>query len=1106
MPFLAPIIAAVATLVAPVVSTIGAAFTATAGFIQGGLTAIGLGGSIITGTAVLKGALLVGIMFIAQSLNSPKKATSSAVDQGQELQLKLDPTMPRQVCLGDTATGGSLVWSYTYTDDDTKPNRYLVRIIEISDWMISGINQVWDSSANAAVTWGSADIFSDMQPLDQYRDASSNPCAYMQIFKGSLTATASAWLIANTSGQWTTNHKGTGIAYAVIRYDYNTVAFPNGEPSLQFFVQGAPCYDQRFDGSFGDGRTGSQRLDDPTTWVGTNNTAVVAQQVLRGFWINNVLICGSQAETKDLADTMLVAAYNTCDETETNADATTEARYRVGYMLTADTNLDQQLSDLELAMGGNIYDRAGAITLIPGGAQTPALALTDDDIDWTAARSWQPKGQLNSMYNYLSGTFIDDQQEYTQQPFAPRYNGDWETDDGGQRLVKTVNFNSVTHRTQVERITASLHALSRFSGLVTITCPIWAFQLEQGDWFTLTTSRWDMSAKTFVCLSTTLTTALQYVIIGEEIDASAYDYDAIVQERPNSGSFYQSPGFSLPVPALTVSTTTVENADSTFLIPAIQIVCNNISAGSNATQVDYQLAYFIGSTLTNAADIGTYSASETSIIWSQSIMPNYEYAVRARASNGLAFGEWSTWFTTTAGTTYTVPGAGTIGGKTADEWQAEIDDIDVQGNTIHDRVLQNISDLWTLSTGVMDLMLSAAADRSYVEDLTYLRGQPVGTVIDANQTAQVDGDTAIVTTLALLGAKSGDGLSWILDLDTVLASPTETMAQRFSQLDSTDGTNAADISTLSTSTTTQFTAVASLISLLGAQNGGHTAFILNQSTVQIDPTTSLASYISGVTSSFGTTNAAISTEVTARSAGDTSLASLITSLTGTVGSNTTSITSLTTVTNGILGRWGISIDSNGHVAGIELLDGTSGTSSFVISADSLAFVDTSGGSLQSPFYISGGIVYADSLVVQNLRANSITTPNMQGSTVTVTSYSADGSAVTLDNSGESTMISSSFDCDDNDEDVFILFNVVVNDTSTSQNPTITTRLYIDSSLANSYFDVAHQASTSSYTHSWTALTPGTGTHSFWLTGKSNLSLGTQVQKAFADFTTTRFKR
>lgn len=232
-----------------------------------------------------------------------------------------------------------------------------------------------------------------------------------------------------------------------------------------------------------------------------------------------------------------------------------------------------------------------------------------------------------------------------------------------------------------------------------------------------------------------------------------------------------------------------------------------------------------------------------------------------------------------------------------------------------------------------------------VEDLVdALSGGETGisTLVAQETQARIDGDNAIVTDLSLLGAKSGDNLSWILDLDTVKVSPSESMGTRLSAINAATaanqaailneetvradadtalatsiaslwaqvneneaaisfeatarataddaladarlalearvGNNEADIVTEKSVRAAADSALSSTIALLGAKNAGATAFILDSSKVFVNATTSLGTRLSGIDSAVAGASAAIVTEQTARTQADAALTTQINAL------------------------------------------------------------------------------------------------------------------------------------------------------------------------------------------------------------------------------------
>jgi hypothetical protein len=72
-------------------------------------------------SALAAALITVGLSIATMLLFRPGKRAN----QGAEIRMKLDSSMPRQVATGLTATGGSLVWSYVQDVGGDVPNRFL---------------------------------------------------------------------------------------------------------------------------------------------------------------------------------------------------------------------------------------------------------------------------------------------------------------------------------------------------------------------------------------------------------------------------------------------------------------------------------------------------------------------------------------------------------------------------------------------------------------------------------------------------------------------------------------------------------------------------------------------------------------------------------------------------------------------------------------------------------------------------------------------------------------------------------------------------------------------------------------------------------------------
>lgn len=605
--------------------------------------------------AVIVAAALITVTATATAL----MRKPSALNQGQELQLKLDPTMPRQVLVGTTATGGSLVWSFTWTDDGGAPNRYLVRIIALSDRPCDGLVNVLEG--NDILSF-SGDPTTGEVACNQHLSKDGDVRMWLRVYLGSDTPTADANLITWTSTfpageKWTTNHKGTGLCYAIVRYWYDTDAFPNGEPQLTFVMKGAHVYDDRKDVSLG----GTQQLADPTTWAYSENASVLTAQLLRGFYTNGSLLLGAQADSRDLNTDMLIAAHNTCDQTVALAAGGTEKRYTAHMLLTASSAVQDMLQDLQAAMDGKIIDRGGGITIWPGATRTPILDLDDSDIDWSEEKSYQPFS-LSTLYNIVRGQYVPKAQNYVQEDYPTQTDASYVTADGGQKITLNVDFKAVTSDATVQRITHRMLLASRFQRNVGWVGPLWLAELEQGDWFTLTSSRWNFTTKYFEVSEITITQDLKIQLVATET-SSTIDGWSTANEVARTSTAGPRGTYGLAVPAFTLGPYVASGADGSS-IPALEWALT-LALGTPAFHIEVQYK--------KHADIDwlplpMFPSEATSGVISN-LLPGTSYDVQMRSTDGIHHSAWSTTITQTTPADWVVNGiAGPSGVKL--DWTA----------------------------------------------------------------------------------------------------------------------------------------------------------------------------------------------------------------------------------------------------------------------------------------------------------------------------------------------------------------------------------------------------------------------------------------------------
>lgn len=281
----------------------------------------------------------------------------------------------------------------------------------------------------------------------------------------------------------------------------------------------------------------------------------------------------------------------------------------------------------------------------------------------------------------------------------------------------------------------------------------------------------------------------------------------------------------------------------------------------------------------------------------------------------------------------------------------------------------------SINTSVGTINVSLVDMQAQIDALSAISGDPTNIIllITNETTARIAGDAAIVQTIDKIGAAAGDDVSFILNMDTVQISATETIGDRFAGIATQFGTTAASVVAESSARSAADAALAQTIAKIGALNSGATAFVFNLDTAYVGPSESLGQRLSGIASSVNANTAAITTEQSTRASADASLASSITTLQSTSASQTATISAQATTINGIQAKYSVKIDNNGYVTGYDLIstpniNGTP-TSTFKVLAD--RFQIFNGATATSPFEVVGGVVYIKEANIQTLQVGKL---------------------------------------------------------------------------------------------------------------------------------------
>lgn len=273
---------------------------------------------------------------------------------------------------------------------------------------------------------------------------------------------------------------------------------------------------------------------------------------------------------------------------------------------------------------------------------------------------------------------------------------------------------------------------------------------------------------------------------------------------------------------------------------------------------------------------------------------------------------------------------------------------------------QSLTDIDSNGQAILDQTDRVNTLQTTVDALAALGSELGGlaTFLQQEQTQRIQGDSALAQQIDLIGAVSGDNLSFILDQQTVMVDPTTSLADYITGIDSQFGSINGTVAAVQASITSEATTRASADNALATQ-------VSNLSATVTSNNTTLQSLISSLSSSLATnysTTAQLQTYVGSQ------IVTATNSLTAAIQSNYVTSASLNGLTSATY-TLQTQVTSGGtrYVAGFGLMNNGGSGSSFIVEANQFAIVDPGNGvsAATVPFVVSDGTVYMRNIVVQD---------------------------------------------------------------------------------------------------------------------------------------------
>lgn len=341
---------------------------------------------------------------------------------------------PQELVLGRDHKSGVIPWYGTSGAE----NRYLWFVIAVAEHEIEGYETLRIEGVDIDIATeidGSGFV-----TKSDFIDADGNNLVKTKFYTGTDSQVADSELVAAFT-DWTTDHKGEGVAYFWVRCEIDRSEGGNdpdnpsenvwhkGHPrDIAVTLKGAKVYDPRLDST--NGGTGSHRADDDTTWEWSENSILNRVHYLRssrfgpGYLSTEVKWDIVRAEA-DKADT-LVSIPN----------SETQKQYTLNGVVNVDDTPKEIIGALQSADHGTTLFHADGIEVRVGAWNASSHTI---DESWLAGPvSMVSANAMDDNYNAVRGRFTDAGEDYAVKEFPPKTSAAYETEDSVGRVWKDI--------------------------------------------------------------------------------------------------------------------------------------------------------------------------------------------------------------------------------------------------------------------------------------------------------------------------------------------------------------------------------------------------------------------------------------------------------------------------------------------------------------------------------------------------------------------------------------------------------------------------------------------------------------------------------------------
>lgn len=449
MPFLAPVAAWIGGIVSSV-----AAWAAASPILAG----------------IAQTAFGIALKYAVNALFPPKTQSRAS-----ELETQYGANIPRSVILGTCGIEGHHIYRNSYGSG----GRLIQDIFALSSFRITAVPRVRYNGEWRDLAVQDSDGYWLVPNEGTSGDDHDN--VRVKFYYGTMDQQADATLVsrARPAGRWTANHRGAGVAYAIVFSELRKNGDGLTSPAkLLFEVVGAPLYDWRKDSTMGG--SGSHRWNDQSTWEFSDNPAVQIYNLERGFFNGNQRMVGKAVRASRLPLSEYTQAANICDEVMID----NTKRYRSSAIAKdgPGANHDANLTPLLEAMCGSWVERVDGEFPIAGAPQAIVATITDNDIKKGAPLRFSAKRKRVELINTVAASYISPEDFYETKDAATRIDTGALAEDR-ETLASAIPYGAVTDPKQVDRLADIAIRGARYQASAEITVhPKFLDMIKEGRW------------------------------------------------------------------------------------------------------------------------------------------------------------------------------------------------------------------------------------------------------------------------------------------------------------------------------------------------------------------------------------------------------------------------------------------------------------------------------------------------------------------------------------------------------------------------------------------------------------------------------------------------